>query len=485
MTIKRRLFLSNILMIAIPLFLSVSVGLLILWVMFINIGQHRESEAEKKATADARSLLRSLPKDASVSDLIKDIENFNTHHSDDNVRLLLYEGREPILRIQDYSNPNSAESLINVTFSIVEHYGEYQLVITSTKNEIKTRIGKYQVVLTKTEINTYTLYLGLRSLYLAAAAGISIYIGFVAAIVFLVNRFLVRYIFNNITISLDALKYGVGQIRDGNLSYRLDTGGNNEFDAVSADFNEMAQRLLDSVNSHRQDETTRQEFIAGISHDLRTPLTSVRAYIEGIENGLDSDPDTHSRYIQTIKNRLGDLEKITDTLLLFSSVDLNEFPWRKEKIDLTVELEHMISDLKNDYLFRGLVISFIIESDKDLRVNIDTQQIRNVMINILENSVKYKIKEQGKMEIHLSRDNSFVYIKMTDDGPGVPEESLGRLFDIFYRVDSSRSETVKGNGLGLAVAAKIIHSFDGTIHAENNAAGGLSIIIKFPIVEGI
>jgi len=467
----------------IPLVLSVGMGCGIFFVMFFNLGQVHESDADKKARGEARTLLRSLPIDASLSDIKNEIENFNTRYSDGYLSLSLYKGREPVLGIQDYAN--STESILTNTFSISEHSGEYQLIVTTTENETKRHIGEYQIVLTKTEIHTYTLLMGLRSLYLTMAAGIFVFIGLIAAIVFLTNRFLVRFVFNKINGSIDTLRYGVGQIRDGNLSCRLDINAKNEFDAVGADFNEMAQRLLDSVNSHIRDENTRKELIVGISHDLRTPLTSVRAYIEGIESGLDTTPEIRSRYIQIIKNRLRDLEQITDSLLLFSSLDINEFPWHMAETNLAKELELTISDLQDEYLLRGLEINFSKEGEKDLLANIDTRQMRNVMINILENSVKYKTKKQGKMNIRLSGDNSSVFISMTDDGPGVPEESLGRLFDAFYRVDTSRSEAVRGNGLGLAAAAKIVHSFSGTIRAENNPGGGLSIIIKLPLARVI
>jgi signal transduction histidine kinase len=436
--------------------LSVIAGLLIYFAaIHITTERQHESAEGRRGRSEARSLVHSWPRDISLSEMLKDIESFNARYSE-NVRLTLYRDGELVSPLSDTAD---------IFYSIRNPRG-------------------YQVVLTRLETRASVLRVGFEARRFIIAAGIFLFIFLVAAIVYLTNRFLTRYVFNTINASIDSLRNGVGQIREGYLSYRLDTDKNNEFDAVSADFNEMAERLLDYVNSRLQDETTRKELIAGISHDLRTPLTSVRAYVEVFENHLDTTPEIRSRYIQTIKNRLHDLEQITDTLFLFSSLDLNEFPWCIEKINPLRELKLIISDLKDEYEARGLSVSFLMENEKEIWVNIDSQQMRNVIINILENSVKYKTKDHGKIEIHLSLDNSSAIITMTDDGPGVPQESIAKLFDIFYRVDSSRSETFKGSGLGLAMAAKIVHSFGGTIQAKNSPSGGLSVIVQIPLAMG-
>jgi signal transduction histidine kinase len=450
-------------MIVLPVFLSAIVGLLIyLAAVYISTERYRETAEAQRGRSEARSLVRSWPRDVSLSEMLEDINVFNARFSE-NVRLSLYRDGQPVL---------PASSFVQDTADIMK---------TSTFFSIRNTEG-YQVILTRIETRVSVLRVGHGSPNLVIATSIFIFVSVVVLIVFLTNRFLTRFVFNTIIMSINALKYGVGQIRDGNLKHRLDTDQKNEFDDVSADFNEMAERLSDFVSSRLQDEATRKELIAGISHDLRTPLTSARAYIEGIENGLDSTPEVRTRYIQTIKNKLRDLEQITDTLFLFSSLELDEFPWNIEKHELTSELKQIVTGLIEEYENRGLGISLFSDTTETW-VNLDSRQLRNVLINIIENSVKYKIKEYGKIEIHISKLNSTAFITMTDDGPGVPEESLARLFDIFYRVDSSRSETVKGNGLGLAMVAKLIRSFGGKIHAENNLAGGLSVIMQFPIVE--
>jgi signal transduction histidine kinase len=241
----------------------------------------------------------------------------------------------------------------------------------------------------------------------------------------------------------------------------------------------MAARLLDSVIAGQKDEQSRRELIAGISHDLRTPLTSVKAYVEGLEKGVASTPEAHKRYIDTIRNKTDDLEHIIEMLFLFSKLDTGEFPYHMERVNLTAVASEVVESLSDEYKSRGLEIALSREAE-DLWVDIDAVQMRYIMINIFENSVKYKNKEQGKMRVTVSPNQENAAMIFTDDGPGAPEDALAKLFDAFYRSDPSRKDPSKGSGLGLAIAAKIVDRFGGTIEAVNAPQGGLSIIMTFP-----
>jgi signal transduction histidine kinase len=298
-------------------------------------------------------------------------------------------------------------------------------------------------------------------------------------IILLTNRFLTRFVFGKLVHALHTLTYGVHQIRDGNLGFRIDYGENDEFTTICEDFNEMATRLLDSVIAGQKDEQSRRELIAGISHDLRTPLTSIKAYVEGLEKGVASTPEAHKRYIDTIKNKTNDLEHIIEMLFLFSKLDTGEFPYHIERVDLTALVSEVVESLLDEYKNRGLEI-FLSRDAENVWVDIDALQMRYIMINIFENSVKYRDKEQGKMRVAVSENQGNAMVIFTDDGPGVPEEALPKLFDAFYRSDPSRNDPSKGSGLGLAIAAKIVDRFGGTIEALNVPQGGLSIVMTFP-----
>jgi signal transduction histidine kinase len=273
--------------------------------------------------------------------------------------------------------------------------------------------------------------------------------------------------------------YGVRQIRDGNLDYRIAYAGNDEFTAVCSDFNEMAARLSDMVKARQKDEENRKELIAGISHDLCTPLTSILTYVEGIELGLATTPVIQKEYLATIKSKAKDLEHIINQLFLFSTLDVGEFPMQPEPQDIGKLLSDFVKNVASEYRQKGGQIT-LAENIQGIMVNTDSVQLRNVLTNVIENSLKYGNKEKGIVTIACKSENTNAVITLNDNGPGVSGDALDKLFDVFYRGDKARANTKKGNGLGLAISAKIIERQGGTIKAANLSAGGLSIIITLP-----
>jgi signal transduction histidine kinase len=301
-------------------------------------------------------------------------------------------------------------------------------------------------------------------------------------IILLTNRFLTQFVFRRIIRAMDTLTQGVRQIRDGNLNFRIDYGGSDEFSPVCDDFNEMAGRLLSVEGARQRGEQSRRELIAGISHDLRTPLTSIKAYVEGIERGVASTPEAHERYMSTIRAKTDDLEHIIDTLFLFSKLDTGEFPYRIERVDLGAVVSEITDGLAEEYAARGLEISAN-AIPSGAFVDIDAAQMRYVLTNIFENSLKYKKNEVGHIDVSVTMEGESAALTLTDDGPGVPDEAACKLFDLFYRIDGSRSNPSRGSGLGLAIAAKMVKHFGGSIEAKNARPSGLSIIIRLPASE--
>ena len=298
-----------------------------------------------------------------------------------------------------------------------------------------------------------------------------------------INSYLTHRMTKRIIEPLEPLSEGVRQIQNNNFAYRIAYQDDNEFRPVCDAFNEMAAKLELSTEQQKKDEANRRELIAGISHDLRTPLTSIKGCIEGIETGVASTPQMREKYLSIIKQKTTDLEHIIEQLFLFSKLDMDEFPLCMRRVDITLAITDMIEDSLSEYSLRGLSIK-LTEIPKNIYVFADVLMMRNVVINILENSVKYKTKEHGQIEIsaalapHADGDN-FVLLRFTDDGPGVPADMLPKLFDVFYRTDPSRSRL--GSGLGLAICVKIIERMGGSIYAELPADGGLAIIIKLPL----
>lgn len=299
-------------------------------------------------------------------------------------------------------------------------------------------------------------------------------------IVLLTNRFLNKKIIKSIVAPLYILVDGVHEIRDGNLDYRIEYRGKDEFSSVCEDFNEMARQIQQLMEARRKDDENRRELIAGISHDLRTPLTSIKAYAEGLMKGVASTPQMERDYLQTVSDKAEDLEHIVNQLFLFSKLDIGEFPFAVETVNMGDLLRQYRSNVAGEYEKRGLQV-LLDDIAADIMVRVDPVQIRNVFTNILENALKYGDPLQGKIRIGAVLRDGNVDITFQDNGPGVTEERLDKLFNAFYRTDSARRNPGQGSGLGLAISHIIIERLGGAIYAKNAAEGGLKLIITLPL----
>ncbi|MDR1106575.1 MAG: HAMP domain-containing histidine kinase [Treponema sp.] len=303
---------------------------------------------------------------------------------------------------------------------------------------------------------------------------------FFVAIITVINNLLNYRLIKNIIRPLRPLSDGVRQIHDNNLAFRIDYQNDDEYRPICEAFNEMAARLEASAAQKGRDEANRRELIAGISHDLRTPLTSIKGYLEGLESGVASTPEMRDNYFTTIKNKAADMEHIIERLFLFSKLDMDDFHLDLRRVALMPVIADMIEEVSPEYRQRGLAIH-ITENHREVFVLADTLLLRNVLVNILENSVRYKTKRAATMEISAAVVNASIMLRFADDGPGVNAGILPKLFDVFYRADPSRS--IKGSGLGLAISKKIIERSGGAIYAELPYSGGLAVIIRLPIVQ--
>ena len=307
--------------------------------------------------------------------------------------------------------------------------------------------------------------------------GIALFIVLISVI----NNFMTYRMTKRIIEPLEPLNEGVRQIHDSNFAYRISYQNDDEFRPICDAFNEMAAKLETSNAQKRKDEANRRELIAGISHDLRTPLTSIKGYLEGLETGVASTDEMRDKYFSIIKSKAADMEHIIEQLFLFSKLDMDEFPLAMRRVDISLAVSDMVEDSASEYASRGLLIN-LGDLPKNVFICADVLLMRNVVINILENSVKYKKADQGSMEITGSVAGNFCLLRLADNGPGVDADMLPKLFDVFYRTDPSRSKL--GSGLGLAISEKIIERMGGSIYAEESTGGGLAIVIRLPLQQG-
>lgn len=480
MTVKRRLFISNILMIVVPVILCVITGTVVMYAAMNILGLQNNRNFDsypefERAVAQVQRLAERWASDGGSDIIAEDVAAFGGQYSHRGITLLVFQNGEPLCASGDFTD----KALLQ---TVLDRAGNHSFIMDDTLI-YKRDAGTYELLLSASGYNMpFNMWRDDKSPQSVFYFGIIIFSLVVAAIL-VTNRILTRMVYSSIATPLDALVYGVHQLRDGNLEYRIDYTGRDEFAGICADFNEMAERLLDMVNARQKDDENRRELIAGISHDLRTPLTSIISYVEGLEKGVASTPEVQKRYLDTIKNKAMDLEHIVSQLFLFSKLDVGEFPFKMEKLDIGNEISGFAGGISDEYESKGLrVVLDTIQSD--ITVNADPVQLRNVFTNILDNSLKYGKSENSAIRVACRAEGQNVVITFTDNGPGVPPEALDSLFTAFYRGDKARSNPGQGSGLGLAVTAKILERLGGSVKAENAPDGGLRVIIKLPEIAG-
>ena len=314
-----------------------------------------------------------------------------------------------------------------------------------------------------------------------AGASVFVFLSF-CVIMFFTNLFLTKFVFRKIKQPLELLSDGVHQISEGKLDYVIEYNEQDEFTPVCKAFNDMAARLNISIEEVKRNEKNRKELFAGISHDLRSPLTSIKAYVDGLLDGVAATPEAQQEYLQIIKQKTDDINKMVSQLFLYSKLDMGNYPTNPEALNIENEIRDFVSASQEEYKSKGLLIE-ILNTPTDVHIYADPVQLRSVFANILGNSAKYKNKEIAKATINCTSKNNVVKIIFDDDGTGVSEYELARLFEVFHRVDPSRNNPHKGSGLGLAIASKTVERMDGRITSENISTGGLRIIIEIPEIK--
>ena len=298
--------------------------------------------------------------------------------------------------------------------------------------------------------------------------------------VYFTNRFLTKFVFSKIKQPLETLVNGVHQISDGNLDYRISYDTNDEFKSVCEDFNSMADRLKTSVEEVRKNEQNRNFMLAGISHDLRTPLTSIKNYVKGLRDGIAKSPEKEQEYLDVIYRKSCEMEGLIDQLFLFAKLETGNLPFNFKPIPIQKYIVTLLDSLEDDLRNNHAVINLASDCGAQ-KVLLDGEQMRRVISNILYNSVKHNKDKKICIVVTLYQERNSIFIRIKDDGTGVSEEQASRLFDNFYRGDEARSNPSSGSGLGLSIAKMIVTAHGGNISAEND--NGLAIVIELPIEQ--
>ena len=274
---------------------------------------------------------------------------------------------------------------------------------------------------------------------------------------------------------------GANEIAAGNFEHEIEYKSTNELGQLAESFNDMRLRVKASIEEQSLADQKQKEMIAGIAHDLRTPLTSVKGYLEGLRDGIADTPEKQKKYMDIIYSSTCDTEKMLDELLTISKLELGSITLNCEKV-LISDFTGFAAQLGEELEKQDFDFEIIDKTKGNTALYLDTDSFSRVITNIISNSVKYRNKDiRGKIELTLYEYKNTILFEMKDNGTGVDKESLPRIFDTLYRADKARSNVRNGSGLGLSICKQIVELHGGLIWAQSEAGKGLSIFISLPI----
>ena len=288
---------------------------------------------------------------------------------------------------------------------------------------------------------------------------------------------ILSWISNPIKRSIRRLAYTTNEIRKGNLNAKLEYNENDDFEGLADSIESMRQSLKHSVQKQQTLELEKKELIANISHDLRTPITSIRGYVQGLRDGIARTSEMQEEYLSTIASKTDMLESLVNDLSEMTKFDQQGIQLKLQLINLRNFLFDCVDELQRDVKKAGgnLYLHYII---KDTYVYGDPEKLMRVFINIIENSIKYQSADPIEIVILANKDDDGVFINISDNGIGIPDGDLDKIFDRFYRSDKSRNLNIKGSGIGLSICKEIIELHGGRISAFSNKQKGLTLSIR-------
>lgn len=275
------------------------------------------------------------------------------------------------------------------------------------------------------------------------------------------------------------LSNGANEIANGNLDYVIDYNSTNEIGVTVDSFNKMTKRLKESLEEQIRIEQSRKEMIAGVAHDLRTPLTSAKGYVEGLMDGIANTPEKQERYLKTIYSSTCTMEKLLDDLLTVSRLEPGNIELDLEAININDFLSDCADDISAHLEEKGFDFVFDNRCAENTRLMLDTNRFTRVIRNIISNAIKYAKKDvKGRIELSAQDYQKSVIISIADNGIGVSKKNLSRIFESFYRADPARTRSSEGSGIGLSVCRRIVELHGGRIWATSKEGEGLTIHIS-------
>lgn len=263
----------------------------------------------------------------------------------------------------------------------------------------------------------------------------------------------------------------IGDLAEGSLDGDLDIHDCTETENISNTFNIMLARL-------RLVEESRQEFVANVSHELKTPLTSMKVLADSLLMQGDAPVELYKEFMQDIANEIDRESSVISDLLTLVKMDRKSTELNVASTDINDFIEQILKRLRP--IAEKANIELVFESNRSVTAEIDATKLSLAFSNLVENAIKYN-RENGWVRVSLDADHKFFYVKVSDSGIGIPQESIDYIFERFYRVDKSHSREIGGTGLGLAITRSAVVAHRGAIKVQSTVDEGTTFIVRIPL----
>lgn len=284
------------------------------------------------------------------------------------------------------------------------------------------------------------------------------------------------WIYRGVISPLDNLRTATRRIKEGNLNFSVTTEGVSEIADLCQDFEDMRRRLKENAEEKLEFDKESKELITNISHDLKTPITAVKGYVEGIMDGVANTPEKMDKYIKTIYNKANEMDRLINELTFYSKMDTNKIPYTFNKISVTDFFDDCADDLRIELGSKNVAFSYSNYVEPGIMVIADVEQIKRVVNNIVSNSLKYtESSKQKNINLRIKDVGDFIQVEIEDNGKGIAAKDLPNIFDRFYRTDASRNSSMGGSGIGLSIVKKILDDHGGKVWATSKENTGTVI----------
>lgn len=297
---------------------------------------------------------------------------------------------------------------------------------------------------------------------------------FVAIVLILIftSLMLTLWIRRGVFNPVNELNAAMRRIKEGNFDYALQTDIKGEIGDLYRNYEDMRLRLKENTEENRESEKQNRELVSNISHDLKTPITAIKGYVEGIMDGVADTPEKMDKYIKTIYNKANEMERLINELTYYSGIDNNRIPYNFHRINVADYFGDCVEEVGLDLEQKNIELNYSNLAQPDTIVIADPEQMKKVINNIISNSVKYIDKPHGVIDIRILDEADSIRIEIEDNGKGIAQKDLPKIFERFFRTDASRNSAQGGSGIGLSIVKKIIEDHGGYIWATSKENEG-------------